>query len=152
MSAPSDNPFAVPSPPEFAPVEVVEEEQRQFDEESAVKLSQCWAPAAVAGLCFLASGIGVGLGVYFTLPFPHYVPRFICATIVSGMIVLPSFAILLFATSAFQLRRSADLERFVLTTGRQRLAITAICTGILGTLAIFFFLMMTNFYAFYYDI
>lgn len=156
MSTPDDNPFSTSPPPELAPVEVVVEaidkKQDNFEEASALALSRSWPYAGVTGLCFLAVSVGVGWGVFVSLPFPHFLPRFVCGSVLGGIIGLPACVVLLFSFATFRLRKERTIEQYLLAIYWQRKSLVAAGIAILAVLAVFFFLIMMNVYDYWYDV
>ncbi len=151
MSSPDNNPFKPAEPPQFAPVEVVEvvaEQQRQFDAGAAAALSRSWPYAGTAGLILLAIAAAVSFALYTNSPFRHVLVKVGTTAVLGGALAVPAMAILMFAGSAWKLRGTQDQEQFVLAAARQRRAITSAGIGFLILLAIAFLLLMMQLHSF----
>ncbi|MDA7978250.1 MAG: hypothetical protein MPJ50_05705 [Pirellulales bacterium] len=144
MASPADNPFTPTDVPTTVPIEVIEEEERKFDEVSADALAKCWFYAGIAGILLLAVSAAIAVGTYFKLPFPHFLPRLASAATVGGFVGAPAVAALMFATAALRLRTIRDQEQFVLVLARQRRALATTAIAIIACVAILFFLVMLN--------
>lgn len=148
MSTPDDNPFKPADPPQFAPVEVVAEVRRKLDQPAAAALARSWPYAGMAGFVLAAIAIAVCYAVYTQVPLRHALLRIGSTALFAGVLGVPAAAMLLFAASAWGLRRSPDQEQFVLAVSRQRRAIVAAGVAAIVSLAVMFFLLMMQFHVF----
>lgn len=136
------NPVAATTDPAAAPD--YRPAVRMIDQSAAHIFAGAGPFAAISGMLLLGVSALIGWSAYQGGPFHAASLRFGSGSLLGGLMAIPALLMLLFALSAWKLRKSREEDDLLKALIWQRSALAAVCGCVLVAAAIFFFLVMMS--------